>query len=220
MASSITRQLCRSLLANSSKTTPISLRLCSSITSHETSESGDASVEIDTNNEADAIPSSSPSSDSTNQREVYDRPLENGLDAGIYRAILVGQVGQTPVQKRLASGRTVTLLSVGTGGIRNNRRPFDNEDPKEYANRSAVQWHRVSIYTPTLGAIAMKHALPGSILYLEGNLETKIFTDPISGLVRRIREIAIRGRGRLVFLGKGDDAQQATQAELKKVGYY
>lgn len=31
-----------------------------------------------------------------------------------------------------------------------------------------------------------------SILYMEGNLETKIFTDPITGLVRRIREIAIR----------------------------
>jgi len=30
---------------------------------------------------------------------------------------------------------------------------------------------------------------------LEGNLETKIFTDPITGLVRRIREIAIRRNG-------------------------
>lgn len=33
------------------------------------------------------------------------------------------------------------------------------------------------------------------ILYLEGNLESKVFTDPITGLVRRIREIAIRRNG-------------------------
>ncbi|KAK9996388.1 hypothetical protein SO802_021074 [Lithocarpus litseifolius] len=129
--------------------------------------------------------------------------------------ILVGQVGQKPLQKTLKSGRTVTMFSLGTGGIRNNRRPLDNEDPREYANRCAVQWHRVSVYPDRLGGIVNKHVVPGSILYLEGNLETKIFTDPITGLVRRIREIAIRRNGRLVFLSKGDDAQQASQSELR-----
>ncbi|GFZ05897.1 nucleic acid-binding, OB-fold-like protein [Actinidia rufa] len=55
----------------------------------------------------------------------------------------------------------VTLLSVGTGGIQNNRRPLDNEELREYANRCAVQWHRVSIYPERVGEIAMKHAVPG-----------------------------------------------------------
>ncbi|XP_022860786.1 single-stranded DNA-binding protein, mitochondrial isoform X1 [Olea europaea var. sylvestris] len=129
---------------------------------------------------------------SSKQRPNADRPLENGLDVGIYKAILVGQVGQTPIQKRLKSGHTVTLLSLGTGGIRNNRRPLDNEEPRDYANRCEVQWHRVSVYPERLGELAMKNLIPGSILYVEGNLETKIFNDPITGLVRRIREIAIR----------------------------
>ena len=73
----------------------------------------------------------------------------------------MGKAGQTPLQKRLRSGRMVTLFSVGTGGIRNNRRPLDNEDPKEYANRSAVQWHRVTVYPENLGNIVMKHVSPG-----------------------------------------------------------
>ncbi|KAL3352139.1 hypothetical protein AABB24_020286 [Solanum stoloniferum] len=134
---------------------------------------------------------------------------------------MVGQVGQIPIQKRLKSGRTVTLLSLGTGGIRNNRRPFDNEEPGEYANRCAVQWHRVSVYPERLGEMAVKSIVPGSILYVEGNLETKIFTDPITGLVRRIREIAIRKNGRLVFLGNGgNEGPQQSQAEIKGVGYY
>ena len=34
-----------------------------------------------------------------------------------------------------------------------------------------------------------------SISNLEGNLETKVFSDPITGLVRRIREIALRRDG-------------------------
>lgn len=35
---------------------------------------------------------------------------------------------------------------------------------------------------------------------MEGNLETKIFNDPITGLVRRIREVAIRRNGKLISL--------------------
>lgn len=154
-------------------------------------------------------------------RPVYtERKLENGLDVGIYKAILVGEVGQLPLQKTLKSGRKVTLISVGTGGIRNNRRPLDNEDPREYANRCAVQWHRVSVYPERLGDTVMKHVKPGTILYVEGNLESKIFNDPISGLVRRIREVAVRQNGRLVFLGNGGDSKNATQADLRSVGYY
>ncbi|XP_027330211.1 single-stranded DNA-binding protein, mitochondrial [Abrus precatorius] len=164
--------------------------------------------------------SASPSADRS-ERIFYDRPLENGLDAGIYKAILVGKAGQAPFQKKLRSGTTVTLLSLGTGGIRNNRRPLDNENPSDYANRSAVQWHRVAVYPQRLGLLLMQRLLPGSILYVEGNLESKVFADPYTGLVRRIREVAVRQNGRVVFLGQGGDAEQQTQQnDLKAVGYY
>ena len=53
------------------------------------------------------------------------------------------------------------MFSLGTGGIRNNRRPLDNEDPREYANRCVVQWHRVSVYPDRLGGIVNKHVVPG-----------------------------------------------------------
>lgn len=43
-----------------------------------------------------------------------------------------------------------------------------------------------------------------SILYLEGNLETKVFSDPVTGLVRRIREVAIRQTG-MLFLQSSFD---------------
>ncbi|KAB1213182.1 Single-stranded DNA-binding protein, mitochondrial [Morella rubra] len=219
---SLSRRLCRSVLSNPKPSSQFlsSMSFCTTGTGHL------SSPEAASDSELDSVPplpeQSSPSQDfdPQPQRIVYDRPLENGLDVGIYKAIVVGEVGQIPLQKKLRSGRTVTLLSVGTGGIRNNRRPLDNEDPREYANRCAVQWHRVSVYPERLGGIVMKHVVPGSILYLEGNLETKIFNDPTTGLVRRIREIAIRRNGRLVFLSKGNDAQQAAQSDLKGVGYY
>ncbi|KAJ1284510.1 hypothetical protein BS78_03G209600 [Paspalum vaginatum] len=146
------------------------------------------------------------------------RPLENGLEPGIYKAILVGKVGQEPVQKRLRNGRTLVLFSLGTGGIRNNRRPLDREEPHQYADRCSVQWHRVSVYPERLGALALNNVKTGTVLYLEGNLETKVFSDPITGLVRRIREIAVRANGRLLFLGNDSDAPKLGDA--KGVGYF
>ncbi|XP_009782372.1 single-stranded DNA-binding protein, mitochondrial [Nicotiana tabacum] len=226
MASSLSRKLLRTMLTN-----PISIKasqlssFCTKISSATEDFSSPDADRIELESASDAEPEStgfsSPSASDFNQeRKFVERPLENGLEVGIYKAILVGQVGQTPIQKKLKSGRTVTLLSLGTGGIRNNRRPFDNEEPREYANRCAVQWHRVSVYPERLGEMAMKSIVPGSILYVEGNLESKIFTDPITGLVRRIREVAVRRNGRLVFLGNGNEAQQPSQAEIKGVGYY
>lgn len=154
------------------------------------------------------------------RRGFTDTVLEGGLDVGIYKAIIVGQVGQSPVQKKLKNGRTVTLTTIGTGGIRNERIPFPNEEPREYADRCNVQWHRVAIYPERWGEIAMKHALPGSMLYLEGNIETKIFTDQITGLVKRIREIAVRQNGRVVYLGSGGDFNQPSMDELRGTGYF
>ncbi|OAY79701.1 Single-stranded DNA-binding protein, mitochondrial [Ananas comosus] len=219
-ASSFSSSLTRRLL--------LSPRLLSSSRRSFSSSSsliGDESDPDSPKPQSDPDPSSSSSSSYSSsspqqQRVPFQRPLENGLDQGVYKAIMVGKVGQQPVQKRLKSGRAVVLFSLGTGGIRNNRRPLDHEEPRDYAERCSVQWHRVSVYPERLGELALRHVKPGSVLYLEGNLETKVFSDPITGLVRRIREIAIRGDGRLVFLGSDTNPAQLEQGDLRSVGYY
>ncbi|XP_030515092.1 single-stranded DNA-binding protein, mitochondrial [Rhodamnia argentea] len=220
--SKLSSHLHRCLLSNP-RAPGVAMSLCTAASSQDTSEPEDRSLE----SEADSAPSqqsppapASSAQEPEQQRTVYDRPLQNGLDTGIYKAIIMGQVGQNPIAKKLKSGRTVTLFSVGTGGVRNNRRPLQNEEPREYADRSLVQWHRVSVYPEALGEMVRKHVSPGMILYLEGNLESKVFTDPVSGLVRRIREIAIRRNGRIVFVGKGGDSQQPSQGETRGAGYY
>ncbi|CAL1370013.1 unnamed protein product [Linum trigynum] len=223
MASSmvaVSRRLYRSLLSNS-KSSQMSMPFCTTtVSSFDHSEAETETLNSDTESVPNSAAYSSSSSPPAGERVVFDRPLEGGLDTGVYKAILVGKVGQSPFQKKLKGGRTVTLLSLGTGGIRNNRRPLENEEPRDYENRCAVQWHRVSVYPERLGDIVMKNIVPGSIVYLEGNLETKIFTDPITGIVRRVREIAIRRNGRIVSLGGNDDARKASPPELKGVGYY
>ncbi|OMO94442.1 Primosome PriB/single-strand DNA-binding protein [Corchorus capsularis] len=214
----LSRRVCRSLVSNP-RGPQLSYSFCTSTTDTVTSSSESSDLDIDSPPSESSPPSKSPNN-SNAQRRLYDTPLENGLDVGVYKAILVGQVGQTPVQKKLKMGDLITMFTVGTGGIHNYRRPYENEQPQEYANRCAVQWHRISVRSQLLGNLAMKHLVPGSIVYLEGNLETKIFADPITGLVQKRREVAIYKNGRLVILGNSENAQRPTLGEMQGAGFH
>lgn len=91
---------------------------------------------------------------------------------GVYKAILLGEVGQAPSQKVLKSGRAVTIFSVGTGGMHLNRRMFDGETLEEFAERSNMQWHRVAVYQEHIGHLILRSMKQGSQVYVEGNIET------------------------------------------------
>lgn len=119
---------------------------------------------------------------------------------GVYKAILLGEVGQAPAQKILKSGRAVTVFSVGTGGMHLNRRMFDGETPEEFAERSNMQWHRVAVYQEKVGNLILRSMKQGAQVYVEGNMETRVYTDPVTQQVKRIREIAVRQNGRLLFM--------------------
>ncbi|XP_074277981.1 single-stranded DNA-binding protein, mitochondrial [Silene latifolia] len=227
---SISSRLCRSLFSTHKpissynhisksffSTEPSSPELTSDL--NFDSEQQPTESPVDNSAELGSMPFPLPSPDKR-ASDMTRTSLEDGLDVGVYKAIIVGQVGQNPMQKKLKNGMTLTLTTVGTGGIRNERIPFPSEEPREYADRCNVQWHRVTVYPDRLGSMIMKHAQPGTLLYLEGNLETKIFTDPVTGLVRRIREIAIRRNGRIVFLGNSGDFTQPTPNELRGAGYF
>ncbi|KAI5084620.1 hypothetical protein GOP47_0000789 [Adiantum capillus-veneris] len=121
---------------------------------------------------------------------------------GIYKAILIGEAGHAPYRKMLKNG-AVTLFSLGTSGMRNNRKPYENETPDQYTRRSFVQWHRIAIYQYRLGALAMEYVKKGSQVYVEGNLETRIFLEPESNSIKRIQEIAVRQNG-FVCLSEGN----------------
>lgn len=92
MASSISRRLCRSLFSNPTfkPSTPLPPQLstrffCSTLSSPENSDSDNSTVEP-----PDPTPdydSHTSPSDSSQQQAFYDRPLENGLDPGIYKVI-------------------------------------------------------------------------------------------------------------------------------------
>lgn len=129
------------------------------------------------------------------------------------QAIICGRVGQSPVQKILRNGRTVTIFTVGTGGM------FDQRLLGKGLPRP-VQWHRIAVHSDALGAYAVKQIVKkyvsilfsemneilyvislmlevyrSSSVYVEGDIETRVYNDGINGEVKNIPEICIRHDG-------------------------
>lgn len=72
---------------------------------------------------------------------------------GVHKAIICGKVGQTPVQKILRNGRTVTIFTVGTGGM------FDQRTLGMDRASKPLQWHRIAVHNEQLGAYVVQQLI-------------------------------------------------------------
>ena len=68
----------------------------------------------------------------------------------LVQAIICGKIGNVPVQKILRNGRTVTIFTVGTGGMFDQRLLGTRDLPKP------AQWHRIAVHNDQLGAYAIQ----------------------------------------------------------------
>ncbi|CAL9134111.1 unnamed protein product [Musa textilis] len=113
---------------------------------------------------------------------------------GVYKAIICGKIGQAPVQKILRNGKTVTIFTVGTGGM------FDQRiTGAEHLPRPA-QWHRIAVHNEQLGAYAVQQLVKNSAVFVEGDIETRVYNDSITGQVKNIPEICVRRDGTSIIL--------------------
>ncbi|KAL6620515.1 hypothetical protein ACP70R_035654 [Stipagrostis hirtigluma subsp. patula] len=129
---------------------------------------------------------------------------------GVHRAIICGKVGQVPVQKILRNGRTVTVFTVGTGGMFDQRVIGPEDLPKP------AQWHRIAVHNDELGAYAVQKLVKNAAVYVEGDIETRIYNDSINGQVRNIPEICVRRDGKIRLVKSGDSAASISLDELRE----
>lgn len=110
----------------------------------------------------------------------------------LFKAILAGEVSNLPVQRVQKNGKVLTTFSISTGGMWRlplpagmfKIDPEDNRDPY-------LQHHKVTIHDERLGRLAIRELKKGMQVYVEGELEMRIFNDPDTGAVKRDREVAV-----------------------------
>ena len=121
------------------------------------------------------------------------------MAGSINKVILVGNLGRDPESRTMQDGNPVVNLSIATS---ENWR-----DKNSGERRERTEWHRVVIFNDKLAEVAQKYLRKGSKVYLEGQLQTRKWTDQ-SGMEKYTTEVVLqRYRGELTMLdGRSDGA--------------
>ena len=119
--------------------------------------------------------------------------------SSINKVILVGNLGRDPeIRTMQASGGKVCNLSVATS------ESWKDKTSGEWKEKT--EWHRVVVFNEALIGRAERGFKKGTKVYLEGQVETRKYTDK-DGSEKYTTEIVIRPyRGELVSLDKSGAA--------------
>jgi single-strand DNA-binding protein len=114
------------------------------------------------------------------------------MSGSVNKVILVGNLGRDPEVRRMGSGDPVVTFSLATTESWRDKATGERKDRTE--------WHNVVIFNENLGKIAEQYCKKGAKIYLEGQLQTREFTDK-EGNQRKTTEVVLqRFRGELTLL--------------------
>lgn len=119
------------------------------------------------------------------------------MAGSVNKVILIGNLGRDPEVRSLNDGTKVVNLRVATS---ENWR-----DKATGERREKTEWHSVVIFNENLARVAEQYTRKGSKVYLEGQLQTRKWTDK-DGQERYSTEVVLqRFRGELTLLdGRGE----------------
>ncbi len=130
------------------------------------------------------------------------------MAGSVNKVILIGNLGRDPETRRTGAGDAVVSFSVATTESWRDKGTGERKDRTE--------WHNVVIFNENLGKVAEQYCKKGSKVYLEGQLQTREFTDR-EGNQRKTTEIVLqRFRGELTLLdSRGEAGRGAGGREME-----
>jgi single-strand DNA-binding protein len=106
------------------------------------------------------------------------------MAGSVNKVILVGNLGADPEVRRTQDGRPIVNLRVATS---ENWRDKNTGERKE-----KTEWHRVVIFSEGLCRVAEQYLKKGAKVYLEGQLQTRKWTDK-DNIERYSTEVVLQG---------------------------
>jgi single-strand DNA-binding protein len=114
------------------------------------------------------------------------------MSGSVNKVILVGNLGRDPEVRHTQDGTPIVNLALATSE--------SWRDKNSGERRERTEWHRVVIFNERLGEFAQKYLRKGRKVYLEGQLQTRKWTDP-QGVEKYTTEVVLqRFRGELTML--------------------
>ena len=106
------------------------------------------------------------------------------MAGSVNKVILVGNLGKDPEIRRTQDGRPIANLSVATSETWRDKASGERKEKTE--------WHRVVIFNEGLCKIAEQYLKKGAKVYLEGELQTRKWTDK-DGVEKYSTEVVLQG---------------------------
>lgn len=133
------------------------------------------------------------------------------MAGSVNKVILIGNLGRDPEIRNSQSGTKIVNLTVATSESWNDRASGER--------RERTEWHRVVIFNERLADVAERFLRKGRKVYMEGQLQTRKWTDQ-SGMERFTTEVVLdRFRGELVLLdGRNDGGGGAPSYDDNEIG--
>jgi single-strand DNA-binding protein len=140
-----------------------------------------------------------------------------GMAGSVNKVILIGNLGRDPEVRRLTSGDPVVNLSIATSESWRDKASGERKEKTE--------WHRVVIFNENLAKVAEQYLKKGSKVYIEGQLQTRKYTDK-DGAEKYSTEIVLQKyRGELTMLdgrseggGGGERSERPAMAGASEGG--
>jgi single-strand DNA-binding protein len=119
------------------------------------------------------------------------------MAGSVNKVILIGNLGRDPEVRRTQDGRPIVNLNLAT--TENWRDKTTGE------RRDRTEWHRVVIFNEGLCRVAEQYLRKGSKVYIEGQLQTRKWTDQ-QGQERYSTEVVLQNFSHQLTMldGRGD----------------
>ena len=119
------------------------------------------------------------------------------MAGSVNKVILVGHLGTDPEVRTFSNGGKVCNFSLAT-----SERWRDKNSGEQ---REKTEWHRVAIFSDGLVRVAEQYLKKGSLIYIEGALQTRKWQDK-DGADRYTTEVVLQGfNSTLTMLGGRND---------------
>src|SRR3954466_9975497 len=146
------------------------------------------------------------------------------MAGSVNKGILIGNLGADPEIRRTQDGRPVANLRIATSESWRDKTTGERKEKTE--------WHRVVIFNEGLCKVVEQYVKKGSTVYIEGQLQTRKYTDK-DGVEKYSTEVVLQGfnsaltmiggragegAGGGSFGGGGDEFGQSSPMERPRAG--
>ncbi len=131
------------------------------------------------------------------------------MAGSVNKVILIGNLGRDPEIRRTQDGRPIANFSIATSESWRDKNSGERKEKTE--------WHRIVCFNEGLCKVIENYVKKGSKVYVEGQLQTRKWTDK-DGVEKYSTEVVLQGfNGTLTMLdGRGDGRRRLRWRPIRR----